>query len=667
YQVVAFNAWGAGLSAATAELPGTHRYTLTISVKNAADSLLAPTLTLSLPETVLQRVTLSFKGATAGDQQTLDAWKSGPNLDTPLPCAVNVVPVVKVDGAGRGVGTTAVGLCTTTNRLTLTVALPDSAFAGNPTGTINTITFSNIQAGDYHALFAYAFQTSDRLLTERAAKLLASVRSLPDPNTNLEETEGEFLHLVGLKYVRYISDSFLRIGDLDGGSGESGNHLGLTSSRMKVGYVFDEPFAIFYPPSTVTTIQNAVNSGFTVTLPRQLIRYVNWTGAVWIQEKSDATSMQAGFIISGGYAGGYTLGPPVSFDFSPVLDTGFNFDAPLPPDTTIPPVVINSGVGGGVTPFTPLSGDPVNLVTGNSYHTERDLVIKGRSLPIVFERSYNSRVPKDGPLGFGWTHSFNHVLIFNDDDADGVAAAADTDGLTSSVSWIDGTGSEKFIRAAGTASGVAPGSVVTPPSGFFFQTARQADGTYTIREKNGLTYTFESVAGTVGQRARLLRITDRNGDTLTLTYGAATGRLASVTDGLGRSLTFTYDVNTRVSAISDWTGRTHQYSYDASGNLIAYNNPLAVAGSQNPVSYTYYSDPQLNHAMRSYTLPRGNGMTFEYYVNGRVFRHVNTLGEASTYTYNDFRRETVTVNERGHTRRFFFDPQGNPVKIIEEN
>ena len=765
YQVVAFNAWGAGLTAETAELPSTHRYTLTISVKNAADSLLAPPLTLSLPETVLQRVTLSFKGATAGDQQTLDAWESGPNLDTPLPCAVNVVPVVKVDGAGRSVGTTAVGLCTTTNRLTLTVALPDSAFAGNPTGTINTITFSNIQAGDYHALFAYAFQTSDRLLTERAAKLLASVRSLPDPNTNLEETEGEFLHLVGLKYIRYISDSFLRIGDLDGGSGESGNHLGLTSSRMKVGYVFDEPFAIsrsgflvdfpgeqsrsvdlatgglvpktfrlmghaasayesyiwqenarldavstvrgiqfatetgiplltitsanagtgipklctsstpcagvasalFYPPSTVTTIQNAVNSGFTVTLPRQLIRYVNWTGAVWIQEKSDATSMQAGFIISGGYAGGYTLGPPVSFDFSPVLDTGFNFDAPLPANTTIPPVVINSGVGGGVTPFTPLSGDPVNLVTGNSYHTERDLVIKGRGLPIVFERSYNSRVPKDGPLGFGWTHSFNHVLIFNDDDADGVAAAADTDGLTSSVSWIDGTGSEKFIRVAGTASGVAPRSVFTPPSGFFFQTARQADGTYTIREKNGLTYTFESVAGTVGQRARLLRITDRNGNTLTLTYGAATGRLASVTDGLGRSLTFTYDVNTRVSAISDWTGRTHQYSYDASGNLIAYNNPLAVAGSQNPVSYTYYSDPQLNHAMRSYTLPRGNGMTFEYYVNGRVFRHVNTLGEASTYTYNDFRRETVTVNERGHTRRFFFDPQGNPVKIIEEN
>jgi YD repeat-containing protein len=60
-------------------------------------------------------------------------------------------------------------------------------------------------------------------------------------------------------------------------------------------------------------------------------------------------------------------------------------------------------------------------------------------------------------------------------------------------------------------------------------------------------------------------------------------------------------------------------------------------------------------------------MTFEYYTNGRVFRHTNTLGETATFTYNDFRRESTTVNERGRTRRFFFDPNGNPLKIVEEN
>ena len=46
----------------------------------------------------------------------------------------------------------------------------------------------------------------------------------------------------------------------------------------------------------------------------------------------------------------------------------------------------------------------------------------------------------------------------------------------------------------------------------------------------------------------------------------------------------------------------------------------------------YYSATDgvnLNHAMSQYTLPRGNGMHFEYYVNGRVFRHTTTLGESN--------------------------------------
>jgi len=138
-----------------------------------------------------------------------------------------------------------------------------------------------------------------------------------------------------------------------------------------------------------------------------------------------------------------------------------------------------------------------------------------------------------------------------------------------------------------------------------------------------------------------------------------------VTDALGRSLTFTY-TGARIAAVQDWTGRRHEYAYDGAGNLVAYKNPLALVGNQPPVTYAYYSDP-LNHVMRSYTLPRGNGMTFEYYMNGKVFKHYNTLGETTTFTYNEFRRESVTVNERGFTRRYFFDSNGNPTKILEEN
>lgn len=94
---------------------------------------------------------------------------------------------------------------------------------------------------------------------------------------------------------------------------------------------------------------------------------------------------------------------------------------------------------------------------------------------------------------------------------------------------------------------------------------------------------------------------------------------------------------------------------------------MALAGKQAPVTYEYYNDDQLSHAMKRFTLPKGNSMTFEYYMNGKVFRHYNSLGETMTFTYNDFRRESVTVNERGDTRRFFFDRDGNPTEVVQEN
>jgi len=76
---------------------------------------------------------------------------------------------------------------------------------------------------------------------------------------------------------------------------------------------------------------------------------------------------------------------------------------------------------------------------------------------------------------------------------------------------------------------------------------------------------------------------------------------------------------------------------------------------QNPVVYEYYAStdgPRLNHALKRITLPRGNAMTYEYYQNGRLFRHYNSKGETSTFTYNEFRRETVHVDERGNTSNF---------------
>ena len=132
----------------------------------------------------------------------------------------------------------------------------------------------------------------------------------------------------------------------------------------------------------------------------------------------------------------------------------------------------------------------------------------------------------------------------------------------------------------------------------------------------------------------------------------------------------------RISQIADFTGRTWQYSYDTNNDLVSFKNPLAVAGSQNPVAYQYYGSldgAKLVHALRQYQLPRGNGMKFEYYANGRVFRHTpfDTVGSlkpetATTFTWAEFRRESRTTDGQGQERVFFFDANGNPLAITDE-
>lgn len=799
FDVVLYLAWPGTSSAEASALPDAHRYKLKITLSNAAGVRLSG-VTLQLPEHVLHRITVSPRGVTPADAAALDTWRMDGSTTTSAPCTINVLPVLKVEGVDTAVPTIGVGLCSTDNRLNMQVLLPERG-AGDCDSSpisgacVNRTTYTNISAAAMLALQAYAFQASDRHLNDRAKRLIDTVRATANANANLEETEGEFFNIVGLKYMRHFTESNKSIGQLDSGSGESGNHLGLVSAQIKVAYVFDLPFAVnrkgflvdvlgglsrnvdlssgsrvfntfllsgyagsayesyvwqenarLDAVSTVRGLQFAnetgigvftVNSsnwstvrsqlavfpgvsatdctrtglayarcqiddpvrgvkrfidlGYTVKLPKTLIQYGDWKGMVYEADRSVANANDAACpsAFCAAYAiatlgGGVSVNGQISMTtYNPNAQTGF-----LSPGTTwsaINPTTgalrnVNGWQGMGSCEIQNCSGDPVHLITGNVYHVERDISIPGRGgLPIVFERSYNSRMANNDstciPIGCGWTHSFNHTIKFYG-TADGPAK----------VSWVDGTGNEKFFSTtAQTAGNITLNVVLANSPGVHVTFRREANGTYTIKEKNGLLYTFASVNGTAagGQRARLLSIADRNANTLTMTY---TGNdLTSVKDGLKRSLNFAY-VNGRIAQVTDFaapTPRSFTYSYEADGDLASYRNAAASltmpTADSGPVTYTYYTaadGKNLDHALKQYRLPNGNGMAFEYYANARAFRH-STLAcatspgspdcQINTFTYNDFRRETVQVSERGLTRTFLFDQFGNAVKIIEEN
>jgi hypothetical protein len=71
-----------------------------------------------------------------------------------------------------------------------------------------------------------------------------------------------------------------------------------------------------------------------------------------------------------------------------------------PPDTADYGSTINSGA----------AAEPVNTATGNYYYQHTDLKLPGRGLSFAFTRTYNDQDSYMGPLGRGWTHSYNARL-----------------------------------------------------------------------------------------------------------------------------------------------------------------------------------------------------------------------------------------------------------------
>jgi YD repeat-containing protein len=328
---------------------------------------------------------------------------------------------------------------------------------------------------------------------------------------------------------------------------------------------------------------------------------------------------------------------------------------------------------------TPSTIDPVSTVTGNMYHDETDIIIKGRGLPYVFTRSYNSgpgRVDQDGPLGFGWTHSYNMSLRSNDygkcPNCTSAQASENDNNIPSSISYIDERGGEHTYIL--NADGAGTRSVSENPPGEFesLQFNTPASGQHTLAFRNGVKYVFEEVGSpnmltTKDETARLKYIEDAYNNRLNLTYDGS-GRLSQVRDNLaisGRTgLTFTYSgSSTRIQSVRDWTNRTWTFAYDGSSNLDSMTNPLSDV-----MDYTYHAGTHLLNEIIHPQLRSGEKkqMAFAYYRNNKAFNYVNTLGETETLDYDLYRQRTQVTDPRGFIRTHFYDKDNGALVKLKE-
>lgn len=318
---------------------------------------------------------------------------------------------------------------------------------------------------------------------------------------------------------------------------------------------------------------------------------------------------------------------------------------------------------------TPSTADPVSTVTGNNYHDETDLTVKGRGLNIAFTRTYNSAPSSTnqyGPLGYGWTHSYGMKLKSNDYGdcpncavGTGVGQRSENgNGKTSSITYLDERGGEHNYLVNESTYGV------TPPKGEFDTLAFDAPsvGYHTITFRNGVQYIFlgsSDIKSVPGRSASLYQIKDPYGNSLT--FGYTGGNLTGITDSLNRTVTIGYTGN-RISSLSDWSGRSWAYAYDASSNLQSVTNPL-----NKTIQYTYHPG---SHNLNEVILPETrNGQqvktAFSYYQNGKTFNYSNTLGHTETLDYDLYRKSTRVTDPRGFIRQYEYDANGLMTKLTE--
>jgi RHS repeat-associated protein len=325
------------------------------------------------------------------------------------------------------------------------------------------------------------------------------------------------------------------------------------------------------------------------------------------------------------------------------------------------PPLGNGSTNGQSAPWVAQVAEPVNTATGNYSYERTDLSIPTRSLPLAFSRSYNSSAPADGPLGYGWTFSYN--VFITESSLDNSATVTYGDGRTVRFEW-NGT---SFVPPAGT-----------------FSTLVKSGGLFSLTEKDQTVYEFNA-------SDRLSTITDRNGNITTLNYPGTL--ITSVTAPDGRSLGFGYDGSNRINLVSDPAGRTLGFSYDASGDLATSTDArgkvttytydsnhrlltITDANSHTFVTNTYNSDGRVSQQQdasgntttflydivthtTTVTDPRSQATTYVYDASLRLTSITEPLSKTEYYTWDDSNNRTSVKDKRGNTTSYTYDGRGN--------
>jgi RHS repeat-associated protein len=305
-----------------------------------------------------------------------------------------------------------------------------------------------------------------------------------------------------------------------------------------------------------------------------------------------------------------------------------------------------------------------------------DMQVSLGSLPIVIQRTYDSRQKSSGDFGVGWSLNIANAQVSKTDalDADWTETVEPgllpTYCLTPARSHIviiafpggrvyrfkqhfatDCQGVTPFETATmtfdpmpGTQGTLVTGNadvVITGGPGGPVEVLNASDLTpfdpteFQLTTKDGFTY----LVGPGGVEG----IIDRNNNSLSIGP-------SGIVNSVGTGVAFTRDASNRITAITDPARQSIAYAYDSTGNLQS-----VVDRAGNKTSFTYDGA----HRLLTIVDPLGNtGVTSQFDSSGRLIAMTDAQGKTTGLTHDLAGQRELITDRRGFVTTLTYNGQG---------
>ncbi len=360
------------------------------------------------------------------------------------------------------------------------------------------------------------------------------------------------------------------------------------------------------------------------------------------------------------------------------------------------------------------------MKVGNFTLNFTDLQIPMSGLPIIINRSYDSRDKGQGDFGIGWSFGVQTLRLRTNRIPGGgwevfksglAYLLAPSDEHKVSITMANGRVEEFDLRISPDTSVITPfpplanrASYVARPDTLGSLQSLDNNNLSILDSQPGAVQLLDDISNKVYDPVRFLytaadgtkvtihkvngveRIEDSNGNTLTFTDGG-------IFHSAGKSVLFQRDTSGRITQISDPEGNIQTYTYSDTGDLLSHTD---AEGNTTWFQYNYQHgligviDP-LNRVVRrneydtggrlisstdadgriiAYTHDMGSRQevltdadgsvtVLEYDINGNIISMTDPLGNVSLYSYDAQGNQVSRTNSIGETTTQTFDSAGN--------